>query len=226
MRSLEGLSVIFKECWPLVLIFGMMPLGNPAAPFPTMNRAPHAFLRNSILLFVSVLGLMILLPLFVKGAGVIPDKNVSAASARLVARGFTTVESFKENKTEAGFVQYVELTSKPVPMDAEILKGLAALYKPGRHVEGSPLAFPTSAVVLFDEARQPVVILWLFDDDRIGIRRPNEVDANCYQGLRDDAMACTVQDAELCRWLKTFVEKHATLPVDISEWKQEKARKP
>lgn len=28
------------------------------------------------------------------------------------------------------------------------------------------------------------------------------------------------------RWLKTFVEKHAALQVDISEWKRENAKKP
>lgn len=52
-------------------------------PFPTMNRAPHAFLRNAIVVFVIVLGLMILLPRFVKGAWGIPEVDANRHQAIL-----------------------------------------------------------------------------------------------------------------------------------------------
>ena len=176
------------------------------------------------LLSVPILSVALVALCMGEGFCQIPQKNVSAASARLVARGFKNVESLKENKTEAGFVNYIELTSNPVPFDAEILKGLTALYKPETYPVDVPPLPPVSAIVLFDGARKPAVILWIFTDNRIGIARPFEVDENCYQGIRDDVKGCTVQDTDIAQWLRAFVEKHQSLPVDISDWKQEKKR--
>ncbi len=149
-----------------------------------------------------------------------PDKASFIASARVVHRGFQKIDDYKGGMN-AGFVSYTEITSQPQALGSSLREMLKEHYKPGTHADG-PLTPVTCCAVLFDATRKAVWIVGIYGDTRITMSRAFEVDANCYQTVKDASLACTIDNSTLAGAFLQFVSKNQVLPVDIEGWRSGK----